>query len=138
MTQTSRESFEAVRIGTIHSSLRSAVEAPRQADEGAPKARIDIDLEVRPALDTLAVGDSIVVLTWLHVADRRVLHTRPRNDPTCSVAGVFATRSPDRPNPIGLHPCVIVSIDGTGLEVDAIEAIDGTPVIDIKCSLLTC
>jgi tRNA-Thr(GGU) m(6)t(6)A37 methyltransferase TsaA len=89
-----------------------------------------------PALADLVVGDRIVVLTWLHLADRQVLRTLPRADPGRAAAGVFATRSQDRPNPIGLHPCTVVNIDSTGLDVDAIEAVDGTPVVDIKCALL--
>ena len=137
MTQTTQESYEIVRIGTIHSPLRSPAEAPRQGDEGAPPARIEIAPEVLPALASLTTGDRIVVLTWLHLADRLVLRTRPRREPTRPEVGVFATRSQDRPNPIGIHPCTIVSVDHTGFEVDAMEAIDGTPVVDIKCALLS-
>lgn len=136
MTHTQPESYEIHPIGVIHSPLAEPRQAARQGDEGAPPARIEITPPMIPALADLAAGDRIVVLTWLHLADRRVLRTVPRGDPGRSAAGVFATRSQDRPNPIGLHPCTIVSIDGTGLEVDAMEAVDGTPVVDIKCALL--
>lgn len=136
MNDTPPESYEIHPVGTIRSPLRHAHQAARQGDEGAPPARIEITPSMIPALADLATGDRIVVLTWLHLADRLVLRTVPRSDPGRSAVGVFATRSQDRPNPIGLHPCTIVSIDGTGVEVDAMEAVDGTPVVDIKCALL--
>jgi tRNA-Thr(GGU) m(6)t(6)A37 methyltransferase TsaA len=125
-------SFSVRPIGEVRSALRSRADAPRQPDEGAPPARIEIAPRTGAALGGLAAGDRVVVLTWLHLADREVLQTRPRDDPARPVVGVFATRSPDRPNPVGLHPCVVLAVDETGLAVDALEAVDGTPVIDIK------
>src|SRR5262245_37238372 len=106
--------------------------APRQGSEGALDARIVVDDAVADALDGIAVGDEIVVITWLHLANRDVLRTHPRNDPALPVAGVFATRSPDRPNPIGLHRVTVREIRGRELVVGPLEAIDGTPVVDLK------
>jgi tRNA-Thr(GGU) m(6)t(6)A37 methyltransferase TsaA len=125
-------SFSLHPVGEVRSPLRNTEDAPRQGDEGAPPARIEVTSGMTAALAGLAVGDRVVVVTWLHLADRDTLRTHPRNDPGRPVVGVFATRSPDRPNPVGLHPCTVVSVDDTGLEVDALEAVDGTPVIDLK------
>lgn len=125
-------SFTLHPVGEVRSPVRSTEDAPRQGDEGAPPARIEIAPGMAAALAGLAAGDRVVVVTWLHLADRDTLRTRPRNDPGRPVVGVFATRSPDRPNPVGLHPCVVLAIDDKGLEVDALEAVDGTPVIDLK------
>jgi tRNA-Thr(GGU) m(6)t(6)A37 methyltransferase TsaA len=119
-------------IGIIRSDLTSRESAPRQGDEGAPDAWIEITPDVVQALQGLAVGDAIIILTWFHQSDRTILQTRPRNIATNPMTGVFATRSPDRPNPIGLHRVTIRQIDGNRLKVGPIEAIDGTPVIDIK------
>lgn len=119
-------------IGTIRSTLRSLDDAPRQGDEGAPDAWLDIEPRFQPALEGLRAGDDIVLVTWLDRADRARLTTRPRNDPARPLAGVFATRSPDRPNPLGLHRVTIRSIDGVRLRVGPLEAIDGTPVVDVK------
>jgi tRNA-Thr(GGU) m(6)t(6)A37 methyltransferase TsaA len=119
-------------IGVVRSSLRDRASAPRQGAEGAPSARLEIDARFAAALDGLAPGDAIVVLTWFHLARRDVLITRPRSDPRNPLTGVFATRSPDRPNPIGLHPVTIVAIEGTSLVVAPLEAIDGTPILDLK------
>jgi tRNA-Thr(GGU) m(6)t(6)A37 methyltransferase TsaA len=121
-----------VRIGTIRSTLRSLADAPRQGDEGAPDAWLEIEPGVAPALEGLSAGDTIVLLTWLDRADRGVLATHPRNDASLPLTGVFATRSPDRPNPLGLHRVTIREIDGTRLRIGPIEAIDGTPVVDVK------
>src|ERR1700736_1947203 len=119
-------------IGIIRSSLKTRREAPKQGREGAP----DAGLEVRPALakglDGIVVGDEIVILTWLHEAHRDVLKVRPRSDNRRPLTGVFATRSPDRPNPVGLHPVTVKRIVGNRLRIGPIEAIDRTPVIDIK------
>jgi tRNA-Thr(GGU) m(6)t(6)A37 methyltransferase TsaA len=112
--------------------VRSPLVAPKQADEGAPPARIEIDPAWAAALDGLAAGADVLVLTWLDRARRDVLTTRPRDDPDRAEQGVFATRSPDRPNPIGLHRVRITAIEGTSVEVDALEALDGTPVLDLK------
>ena len=123
----------AVRpVGCVRSSLVDRAAAPKQADEGAPPARIEIDPAFAAALDGLAPGADVLVLTWLDRARRDVLTTRPRDDPDRAEQGVFATRSPDRPNPIGLHRVRITAVDGTTVEVDALEALDGTPVLDLK------
>lgn len=119
-------------IGIIRSDLTTRADAPRQGDEGAPDAWIEIEPSVAQALQGLAVGDAIIILTWFHQSDRSVLQTHPRNITTNPLTGVFATRSPDRPNPIGLHRVTLLEIDGNRLKVGPIEAIDGTPVIDIK------
>ena len=119
-------------IGVIRSTLKSRSEAPRQGREGAPDAWLDVRRSVAKGLDGIAVGDEIVVVTWLHQARRDVLEVRPRGDKRRRLTGVFATRSPDRPNPLGLHPVTVKRIDGTRLLIGPIEAIDGTPVVDIK------
>lgn len=119
-------------IGVIRSPLTNRKGAPRQGDEGAPDAWIDIDPAVADGLDRLAVGEAVIVITWLHQADRTTLKVHPRNDPTIPLTGVFATRSPDRPNPLGLHRVTVLEIAGNRLKVGPIEAIDGTPVVDIK------
>jgi len=119
-------------IGIIRSVLKERSKAPKQGSEGAP----DVWIAVRPgftqALDGLAAGDEIIVLTWLHRAHRDVLKVHPRSDPKRLLTGVFATRSPDRPNPIGLHEVTVRKVGKNRLRIGPIEAIDGTPVIDIK------
>jgi tRNA-Thr(GGU) m(6)t(6)A37 methyltransferase TsaA len=119
-------------IGTIRSELKDLREAPRQGSEGAPDATLEVEPWASEALDGLAAGDQIIVITWFHEADRAVLKVHPRSDPRNPLTGVFATRSPDRPNPLGLHPVVVRAIDGNRLRIGPIEAIDGTPVVDIK------
>lgn len=119
-------------IGIIRSTLKARHNAPRQGSEGAPDAWIEIDARLVPALDGLKAGDEIIALTWLHQARRDTLKVRPRSNPQNPLTGVFATRSPDRPNPIGLHRVTIRKIAKTRLRIGPIEAIDGTPVIDIK------
>ena len=119
-------------IGTIRSVLKDRSKAPMQGSEGAPDAWIDVHPSVVDALDGLAAGDQIIVLTWLHRAHRDVLKVHPRSDPQRRLTGVFATRSPDRPNPIGLHEVTLRKVVKNRLRVGPIEAIDGTPVIDIK------
>lgn len=122
-----------VPIGGVHSPLTRAAEVPKQAYEGAPPARLQIEPAFRPGLDGLAVGQDILILTWLHEAQRDVLAVHPRDDETQPLTGVFATRSADRPNPIGVHRVRLLAIESDGwLHVDRLEAIDGTPVIDIK------
>jgi tRNA-Thr(GGU) m(6)t(6)A37 methyltransferase TsaA len=116
----------------IRSPLRSPREAPRQAFEGAPPARLEILPEFRDALDGIAADDEVVVLTWLDRASRDVRHVHPRGDHSLPLTGVFATRSPGRPNPIGLHRVTVTAIEDGIVEVGALEAIDGTPVVDIK------
>jgi tRNA-Thr(GGU) m(6)t(6)A37 methyltransferase TsaA len=123
-------------IGFLHSPLKELGEAPNQGREGAPNAWLEVNAEVSAGLEGIAVGDELMVITWLHQAQRDTLKTHPRNDETAPLAGVFATRSPDRPNPLGLHRVTVLSIDGRRLHVGPIEAIDGTPVVDIKPVLL--
>lgn len=119
-------------IGRIRSPLRMPAEAPRQGTEGAPDAWLDLEPEFARGLAGLAAGDEMIVITWLHLADRSVLEVHPRGDPTQPLAGVFATRSPHRPNPLGLHRVTLREIAGTRLRIGPIEAIDGTPVVDVK------
>ena len=119
-------------IGFLQSPLKEPGKAPRQGDEGAPDAWLEVNASVAEGLEALAVGDEIIVITWLHKAQRDILKVHPRGDETVPLAGVFATRSPDRPNPLGLHRVTILEIAGMRLKVGPIEAIDGTPVIDIK------
>ena len=124
--------FRLRPIGTITSTLTDRSEAPKQGSEGAPDAWLEIDASLGEALDGLEVGDEILVITWFHEAHRDVLKVRPRSDPRNRLTGVFATRSPDRPNPLGLHPVVVRTIERNRLRIGPIEAIDGTPVVDIK------
>jgi len=119
-------------IGRVESPLVDLDEAPNQGDEGAPDAWIVLDPSVRPAMGDLEVGGKAIVLTWLDRAKRDTLVVHPRGDRNRSPTGVFSTRSPDRPNPIGLHTVEIVAIDDTRIRVRNFEAIDGTPVVDIK------
>jgi tRNA-Thr(GGU) m(6)t(6)A37 methyltransferase TsaA len=119
-------------IGWVASTLTAIEDAPAQGDEGAPDASILLRPELRTALDGLHVGDRLVVLTWLDRAERNTLAVHPRGDPGRRRQGVFSTRSPDRPNPIGLHEVELLAIDDTRLRVGPIEAVDGTPVVDIK------
>ena len=121
-----------VPIGRVRSPLTRRSEAPKQGDEGAPDADLEIEPAFLPALDGLSAGREILVLTWLHQARRDVLAVYPRDDLRNPLTGVFATRSPDRPNPVGLHRVELLAIDGPRLRVRGLEAIDGTPVIDIK------
>ena len=119
-------------IGVIASDLTSLAAAPMQGTEGAPDAWLEVDAPFVDALSGIQVGDELIVITWFHRADRAVLQTHPRSDPRNPLTGVFATRSPDRPNPLGLHPVTVRAVDGGRLRVGPIEAIDGTPVVDIK------
>jgi tRNA-Thr(GGU) m(6)t(6)A37 methyltransferase TsaA len=106
--------------------------APRQGDEGAPEAWLEIDPAAAPGLSSINVGDDLFLLTWLHLARRDVLQVHPRDDASRPLTGVFATRSQDRPNPIGLHRVTVLEIVGQKLRVASLEAIDGTPILDIK------
>jgi tRNA-Thr(GGU) m(6)t(6)A37 methyltransferase TsaA len=128
----SGEVMNLAPIGHIRSSLKDRTNAPRQATEGAPSAALEVLPAFSHAIEGLQPGNEIWILTWLHETDRDTLKVHPRSDPCNPLTGVFATRSPDRPNPIGLHRAAIVKINGTTLEIDALEAIDGTPVLDIK------
>jgi tRNA-Thr(GGU) m(6)t(6)A37 methyltransferase TsaA len=124
--------FSLRRIGVLRSSLKLLSEAPRQGIEGAPDAWLELDTSLVPALTRIVAGDELLVVTWLHLARRDILETHPRNDPAIPLTGVFATRSPDRPNPLGLHRVTVRKIERARLLVGPIEAIDGTPVVDIK------
>jgi tRNA-Thr(GGU) m(6)t(6)A37 methyltransferase TsaA len=124
--------IELQPVGHVESSLTDRASAPRQGDEGAPEARLVFEESVRGALEGLEVGAEVLVLTWLDRADRGVLSVHPRGDVTRARQGVFATRSPDRPNPIGLHRVRVVGIDGLRLRVADLEALDGTPILDLK------
>jgi tRNA-Thr(GGU) m(6)t(6)A37 methyltransferase TsaA len=119
-------------IGVVRSPLTDRAAAPCQGDEGAPDAVVVIDAEFAVAAADLRAGDRVIVVTWLHLADRDTVAVHPRDDPSRPLTGVFATRSSDRPNPLGLHPVEILAIDGPRLHVRGLEAIDGTPMVDIK------
>lgn len=119
-------------VGRIRSGIKTRSEAPRQGSEGAPDAWLEVESYAVPALDGLKAGDEVIVLTWLHQARRETLKVHPRGEKRNPLTGVFATRSPDRPNPIGLHQVTIREIDHHRLLLGPIEVIDGTPVVDIK------
>ena len=119
-------------IGVIRSELKARKGAPRQGSQGAPDAWLEVQPWAAEALHGLSAGDEVIVITWLHQARREVLQVHPGSDPRNPLTGVFATRSPDRPNPLGLHPVTVRAIDGNRLRIGPIEAIDETPVVDIK------
>lgn len=119
-------------IGHIQSSLRERKNAPRQGAEGAPDAWLDVLPAFAAGLRGMSAGDEVLIVTWLHEGKRDVLEVYPRGDRSNLLTGVFATRSPDRPNPLGLHRVTVRAIDGPRLRIGPIEAIDGTPVVDIK------
>ena len=119
-------------IGKVESQLKEPSGAPKQADEGAPEAWLAIDPEFASGLTGLTAGDEVLVLTWLDRAQRDILVNHPRSDKSRPVAGVFTTRSPHRPNPIGLHQVTIAAVDGPRVRVKSLEAVDGTPILDIK------
>ena len=121
-----------VPIGRVESSLTAQGEAPKQGFEGGPDAWLVLEPGVADALDGLVPGARVIVLTWLDRADRSVLRVHPRDDRTNPVRGVFSTRSADRPNPIGLHEVEVLEIDGNRVKVSDLEALDGTPVLDLK------
>jgi tRNA-Thr(GGU) m(6)t(6)A37 methyltransferase TsaA len=124
--------FDLRPIGHVASPLTDDSTAPRQPDEGAPAATLVFNPDVLDALSNLKPGDEIILLTWLDRADRSVLRVHPRGDRSRPQEGVFSTRSPHRPNPIGLHRVEITSIDGTRIQVRSLEALDGTPILDVK------
>lgn len=124
--------IELRAIGTVASPLTDPGSAPKQGDEGAPAATIVLDPEFVEGLAGVRQGDALIVLTWLDRAARDVISVHPRGDRTRPRQGVFATRSQDRPNPIGLHRVRVEAIDGTRIEVSDLEALDGTPVLDLK------
>jgi tRNA-Thr(GGU) m(6)t(6)A37 methyltransferase TsaA len=130
------EPYTVRPIGFVHSSLSAPADAPNQAFEGAPEAVLEIDPIFTDALHRIRVGDTLILLTWLHLADRDVLQTHPTGDTNIPLTGVFRTRSPDRPNPIGVHRVTVTALEGpTSLRVGALEAIDGTPIIDLKIAM---
>jgi len=123
-------------IGMVRSSLTDRSQCPHQGSEGAPEAWIEVDPKYAAAIDGLEPGTEIVILTWMHLADRSVLHVHPKGDVRNPITGVFRTRSADRPNPIGLHRATIVALDPpTRLLVKPLEVVDETPIVDIKCVL---
>jgi tRNA-Thr(GGU) m(6)t(6)A37 methyltransferase TsaA len=119
-------------VGWVESPLGERSQAPRQGNEGSPEAWIVFEAELGEALYGIEAGDEVFVFTWLDRADRTVLQTHPRDDPANPLQGVFNTRSPDRPNPIGLHPVTVLAIEGLRMKVRDLEALDGTPVVDLK------
>jgi tRNA-Thr(GGU) m(6)t(6)A37 methyltransferase TsaA len=123
---------ELMPIGWVESPLTDRATAPKQGDEGAPEAWLVLRAEVAAGLDGIGPGDEMIILTWLDRARRDVLRVHPRGDPNRPEQGVFNTRSPDRPNPIGLHRVEVVSIDDARVRVRNLEALDGTPVLDVK------
>src|SRR3954465_11007027 len=129
--------MELVAIGAVQSPLKDLDAAPKQGDEGAPEAWLSFEDGVVDGLRGIAAGDELLVLTWLDRARRDVLRVHPRGNPDNPPQGVFNTRSPDRPNPIGLHRVTVVAVDGARLRVRDLEALDGTPVVDVKPVLRT-
>lgn len=125
-------SFELRPIGRVESLLIDPASAPRQGDEGAPDAWLIFEPAVLAGLEGLRAGDEVIVVTWLHRARRDVMRVHPRGDASRAQQGVFSTRSPHRPNPIGLHRVEISSIEGRRLRVRNLEAVDGTPIVDVK------
>ena len=124
--------IELTAIGTVESPLTDPASAPKQGDEGAPEATLVFEQRVADGLDGIAAGDELILLTSLDRADRSVLCAHPRDDLSRPQQGVFTTRSSDRPNPIGLHRVTVLAVDGLRFRVHGLEALDGTPVIDVK------
>jgi tRNA-Thr(GGU) m(6)t(6)A37 methyltransferase TsaA len=128
----SMNSYTLEPVGFIRSTVKSRHDAPRQGPEGAPDAWLEIQPQFAEALLGMEVGHELIVITWLHDAKRDVLKGHPRSDESRPLTGVFYTRSPARPNPLGLHPVTVRAIEGKRLKIGPIEAFDGTPVVDIK------
>jgi tRNA-Thr(GGU) m(6)t(6)A37 methyltransferase TsaA len=124
--------MELISLGTVQSALEDRDSAPKQGNEGAPDAWLALDERIAEGLDGLQAGDDVYVLTWLHQSSREVLRVHPRGDLANPEQGVFSTRSPDRPNPIGLHRVRILAIEGNRLQVRNLEALNDTPIVDIK------
>ena len=122
-------------IGRVESGLIDLAQAPKQADEGAPEAWLAIDEAFSAGLAGVKAGDELMVITWLDRADRSILCNHPRGDASRPVAGVFTTRSPHRPNPLGLHQVTVAAVDGARVRVQSLEALNGTPILDIKAVL---
>jgi tRNA-Thr(GGU) m(6)t(6)A37 methyltransferase TsaA len=133
-----RDEWLKVRpIGTIRSTIKNRKDAPKQGSEGAPDAWLEVNSFAARGLKGISAGDEVFVVTWLHQGRRDVLRVRPRSDPRRGLTGVFATRSPDRPNPLGLHRVTVRKVGKKRLRIGPIEVIDGTPVVDIK-PVLSC
>ncbi len=131
------ETYVVRPVGYVRSALTDPADAPMQGSEGAPDAWLEFEPPVGEALRDLAVGSEVIVITWLHLASRDVLRVHPRDDESRPMEGVFSTRSQDRPNPIGLHPVTVIELDGLRVKVSNLEAVDGTPILDIKPVLPT-
>jgi tRNA-Thr(GGU) m(6)t(6)A37 methyltransferase TsaA len=127
-----RDEFLLRAIGRVRSPLQTRAQAPLQGAEGAPESTLEFASGVESAITDLRPGQELLVLTWLHLADRATLRVHPRGNPHNAEEGVFSTRSPDRPNPIGLHRVTVLSVDGVDVRVRDLEAIDGTPIVDVK------
>src|SRR5215468_6246549 len=132
MNDASTEPYVIRPIGRVESTLADRAAAPKQGDEGAPDAWLVFDPAVGAGIRDLSIGDNVIVLTWLDRADRTVLAVHPRDDLSRPETGVFSTRSADRPNPIGLHRVTILSIEGVRVRVRNLEALDETPIVDVK------
>ncbi|WP_328469275.1 tRNA (N6-threonylcarbamoyladenosine(37)-N6)-methyltransferase TrmO [Actinoplanes sp. NBC_00393] len=124
--------YEIRPVAVVESPLADPATAPKQGVEGGPEAWLAFHPTVADGLRDLRPGDDVFVLTWLHLADRSVLAVHPRDDPRTPLTGVFSTRSSDRPNPVGLHRVRVLAVDGLRVRVADLEAVDGTPVIDVK------
>ena len=125
-------SFSIEPIGFVRSELTRREDAPMQGDEGGPEAWLEFTSQAVPGLMGIQPGDELILLTWLHLAERNVLQVHPRGDQSRPLTGVFATRSPDRPNPVGLHRVKVLEVAGDKFRVVPLEAVDGTPIVDIK------
>lgn len=130
--------FEIRPIGVVRSTIKRRGDGPKQGREGAPDAWLEIETDAADGIEGISPGDEVIVITWLHLARRDELKVHPRGDTENPLTGVFDTRSPDRPNPIGLHRVVVREIDGRRLRVGPLEAIDGTPIVDLKPALDGC
>jgi tRNA-Thr(GGU) m(6)t(6)A37 methyltransferase TsaA len=128
----STTSYTIEPVGVVHSELTRLEDAPMQGDEGAPEAWLEFTPSVAPGLLGIEAGDELMLLTWLHLSQRDVLQVHPRGDLNRPLTGIFATRSPDRPNPIGLHRVTVIEVGKQKLRVAPLEAIDGTPIVDLK------
>ena len=124
--------YEVRPVAVVESPLTDPAAAPKQGTEGGAAAWLAFDAAMLPALDGLAPGQRVILLTWLDPADRDTLRVHPRDDARNPLRGVFGTRSADRSNPIGLHEVEILAIDGPRMQVQPLEAVDGTPILDVK------
>lgn len=127
--------YELIPIGRVESPLTDPATAPKQGDEGSPEAWLIFDQRVADGIRDIAPGAELIVLTWLDRAERDVLFVHPRDDPDRPETGVFSTRSADRPNPVGLHRVTVLAVDGLRMRVRDLEAVDGTPIVDVKPAL---